>query len=129
MRWLHDRGLLKGPTIDYGCGRRTWYDLDGWDPHWRPTPAPEQDHYQTAVCCYVLNVVDEEEVQSVLDGLMACVKPGGTAYVAVRRDLPTSGKKGRGVWQHYVTLDAPWKSILSNSSFELYERVREPSGP
>lgn len=121
LKWLRDQGLLEPPALDYGCGRRTWYGLDGWDPHWYPTPEPKEGYYQTVVCCYVLNVVEEAETKTVLNKLLSCMGPHGVSYVVVRRDLPTTGKQGRGAWQRYVELDPPWRSIMRTSSFEIYE--------
>jgi len=116
LTWLYKHGLLRGRVLDYGSGRQHWYDTDYYDPHW--APKPPFGLYDTIVCNYVLNVVDEDTQEDVIRKVKALLKPGGTAYFTVRRDLPKEGKQGRGVWQRYVELNMP--TLHKNATREIY---------
>ena len=121
LKWLVERGLVQGDALDYGCGRRTWFDMEGWDPHWHDAPKMK-DEYQTIYCGYVLNVVDPQTELTIIEDITSLLAPGGIAYVAVRRDLPVEGRKGRGVHQRYVTLD--WPLLYQNSTFAIYHYTK-----
>lgn len=65
-----------GKTIDMGCGR--YFDLYnlpgnvvGWDKYWRDIPELLEEHYDTALCSNVLNVIAEAEVRRELLETMA----------------------------------------------------------
>lgn len=61
----HDLGVLQGELLDYGCGRgddvtalaRAGYGIRGWDPHYRPGPAPAPA--DTVLLTYVLNAIED----------------------------------------------------------------------
>ena len=44
LRYLQDKGYLKGTVLDYGCGkgadfnhlRQAGYTAEAYDPHWKP---------------------------------------------------------------------------------------------
>ena len=107
-RRLHGLGLLHGRCLDYGCGRGKDADAYGmvkYDPYWAPgRPAGTFD---TVTCTYVLNVVRPEDVPYILKDIRTLLAPGGTAYLAVRRDLGGRTRKGRGTLQRHVVLDLP----------------------
>ncbi len=120
LAWLHRQGLIKGDALDYGSGRSKWYGMDAYDPHWRPIKLTHK--YDTIVSNYVLNVVSPETQRKVLARIRSLLKSGGIAYISVRRDLPKSGKIGRGTFQRYVVLRLP--SIRKTSGYEIYRMVR-----
>jgi len=114
-----------GRCLDYGCGRgrdADTYVLEGYDPAWRPQRPTGT--FDTILCTYVLNVVDEVVQEAILDDLKGLLSPGGKAYISVRRDLPREGKQGRGCWQRFVVLEAPilvdngrWATYVLDSAF------------
>jgi hypothetical protein len=116
LAWLHSHDLIKGRALDYGCGRNTWYSMAGYDPHWRPMMPVGK--FDTITCVYVLNVVPEAVQHQILKMITTLLKPGGKAFVAVRRDLPRAGRAGRGTTQRYVTLK--WPSVRRTSGYEIY---------
>ena len=120
-RWLTKQGLLIGRLLDFGCGRGTdaaAFGMDAYDPHWR-SDLKSTGPYDTILCIYVLNVVSEETQEEILAELRSLLSVSGHAYVAVRRDLPREGRKGRGVWQRYVVLDEPL--VREISTYAIYQ--------
>lgn len=117
LRWLHAQGLLVGRRrLDYGCGRRTWYGMAGYDPYWKPgsmfvvdddgdieyrQPCDKIGYYTTTVCCYVLNVVEPVLVPAIISHMRWWTS--GWIYIAVRRDLPEDGTPQKGYRQRYIT--------------------------
>lgn len=116
LRWLKRRDLIKGRALDYGSGRGCWYDMECYDPYWKPEYP--NGKFDTIVCNYVLNVVDDKTQEEIIRNIRGLMKPGGTAYISVRRDLPTGGRSGRGTYQRYVVL--PYESVSKNSTREIY---------
>ena len=117
LRWLHNKGLIIGRSLDYGSGRQCWYGMHCYDPHWRPVRPTGQ--FDTIVCSYVLNVVPLSVQKDILARIRRLLKPGGAAYIAVRRDLPRSGQVGRGTYQRYVVLRSP--SVRKTAGYEIYK--------
>lgn len=119
LRWMQVRSLLKGRCLDYGCGRGPWLGMEGYDPHWQPRMPPGL--FDTVVSVYVLNVVPEHVEQEVLAGMLGKLSQGGTAYAAVRRDIPRQGRKGRKCFQRWVELDERgWERVPGPRRFALY---------
>lgn len=117
LRWLQEKKLLLGRVLDYGCGHGPWFDMEGYDPEYKPTQPTGK--FDTIVSVYVLNVVNVTMGVYILKAIRSLLKADGIAYVVVRRDLPKEGKEGRGTFQRYVELDLP--SIRKVSSYEIYE--------
>ena len=120
VRWLAQRHLLVGRLLDFGCGRGTdadAFDMARYDPFW--SPQKPEGVYDTIVCVYVLNVVSEASQKEALNDIRALLADGGRAYVVVRRDLPREGRKGRGVRQRFVVLDAPL--VRETARYAVYE--------
>jgi hypothetical protein len=110
VRWLLKRGyLMQYRTLDYGCGYGMDCDTMGWDgydPHYRPHGAAGL--YRQIVSVYVANVLRDEEVEAYLGGILNRLQPGGTAYIAVRRDVKNEGWTARGdTYQTNRKLDLP----------------------
>ncbi len=123
MQWLSKRGLLEGRCLDSGCGRgfdAKHFGMAGWDPNWMPWRM--WGKWDTITCIYVLNVVPEWEVESVVARVRALLSPRGMAYFAVRRDLSAEEVAGvEGVVQRIVRLDPRWaKLIVETESFAVY---------
>jgi ATP adenylyltransferase len=120
LKWLYERGLIYGRTLDYGSGRGCWYDMTCYDPHWRP--GYPTGKYDTITCIYVLNVVPAKVEFKIVKDIKDLLKLGGIAYFAVRRDLPREGKAGRGIWQRYVEL--PMELISETRTRAIYAMRR-----
>lgn len=113
--------ILNHHTLDFGCGRG--YDaktfmFDKYDPHFFPT-VPFAEQYDRVVCNYVLNVIPKEEEAKVIKNIKACLKPGGIAYITVRRDIKKEGYTSKGTFQRHVFL--PYPKVREDSNFCIYE--------
>ena len=130
VRMLHERRLIQGSVLDYGCGygrdvaflQAKGYDAQGYDPHYFPN-LPNQK-FDTILCFYVLNVLFEAEQTAVLLDVSRLLKPSGRAYFVVRRDIQQDGFRQhyvhkKPVYQCAVTL--PFPSIFRNDNTEFYE--------
>jgi ATP adenylyltransferase len=110
---LRESGLILGRVLDYGCGRgddvsylkANKYNVSGYDPHWSPTDI-SGEVYDTILCTYVLNVLSEEESETLIGNIKKHLAPNGKAYLSVRRDIKKDGKTSRG-FQRNVTLNFP----------------------
>lgn len=126
MKYLNRKGLLHGHILDYGCGHgrdveelSMTHHIVGWDPWWRPNTFPLTTRYDVVTCIYVLNVVTKEEESEIIRAVRSLLKPGGTAYFAVRRD---GGKKSP--IQREAT--PPLASLYhERSNFEIYSLTKE----
>ena len=102
MRWLSSLELLRGRTLDYGCGRgddAACFGLECFDPHF--SPARPTGKFDTITCIYVLNVLTRAERAAVVAAVLGLLSPRGVAYFVVRRDkFNTKG-------QYRVKLKAP----------------------
>lgn len=101
LRWLDDQGLLRGKILDFGAGRGVDAEAIGataYDPN-SPAPMNEfpEGEFDTIVSIYVLNVVPPEEQKKIVSQIKSLLADGGTAYLAVRRDLE-KGVKGPPQW-------------------------------
>lgn len=129
-RKLLDKGLLRGRILDYGCGlgfdtdelKRRGFDITGYDYYYR-TDFPE-GKFDTIFCIYVLNVLEPYAQAEVMMNVSNLLKPKGTAYYAVRRDLKEEGFRLHAIHKEYTfqcNVVLPFKSIAATSSYELYE--------
>lgn len=129
-RWLKQNNLLKGEILDFGCGfgfdtdelQKEGFNIVGYDNYYRPEYPPKR--FDTIICNYVLNVLEPKEQAEVLMEVSELLKPTGTAYFTVRRDL-----KSEGFRIHYVhkqptyqcNVVLPYKSVFLNENCEIYE--------
>lgn len=130
---LHTQGALRGRVLDYGCGRgadvrilrNNGHNIEGYDPHF--APEEQQGKYDTILCTFVLNVIeDERERRLVLEHIAHLLAPMGRAYVTVRRDLDKTGRTSRGTWQGHIVLTAPAHVALHRAgAFITYELSRD----
>tara|TARA_Y100001935_G_C17304526_1_gene511400 strand:- start:1325 stop:1780 length:456 start_codon:yes stop_codon:yes gene_type:complete len=111
-RYLYKKGLVIGPVVDYGCGKGfdTKYlksvgiETVGYDPYWNPKKIDNKNFYNTIICNYVLNVVEEKYQRNILESINSLLSNEGNAYIAVRRDVKKDGPTSRG-FQRNVILD------------------------
>ena len=129
-RYLLGKGLLKGRILDFGCGfgydtdelKRQGLDIVGYDYYYRPDYPTGQ--FDTIICNYVLNVLEPYAQAEVLMNVSNLLKPTGSAYYAVRRDLTEEGFRLHAIHKQYTyqcNVKLPYKSLVSNSSYELYQ--------
>lgn len=127
---LRQKNLLKGNILDFGCGfgkdvevlKKCGFDVTGYDPHYFPQFPTIQ--YDTILCIYVLNVLQETAQRDVVMHVSSLLKPNGKAYFAVRRDIQFEGFRThklhhKPTYQCLVKL--PFKSVFLNDSCEIYE--------
>jgi hypothetical protein len=120
MRELEEQGLLQGRMLDYGAGKGFDADrlgMEKYDPTFWPE-APEGS-FDTITCNYVLNVVPPESEDEILGHIEELLAPGGTAYIAVRRDVKRDGLTGSGTYQRRVELDLP-VLVEKKGAFAIY---------
>lgn len=135
LRVLLNKGLLKGRILDFGCGRgfdtselkSMGYDADGYDSYFEPYLPHKK--YDTIICIYVLNTLEDNDMNDAISEVKGFLENGGHAYFAVRRDLVNEGFTARGTYQHNVILNEKdgYRSISRNSTFEIYEYTNEDS--
>ena len=129
-RYLLQHDLLKGKILDFGCGfgfdtdelYRQGLDIVGYDYYYRPNYPTGQ--FDTIICNYVLNVLEPYAQAEVMMNVSNLLKPTGTAYYAVRRDLEEEGFRLHAIHKRYTyqcNVKLPYKSLVSNGSFELYQ--------
>ncbi len=122
--------LISGRVLDFGCGsgidvtfmKSNGFDVLGYDPHYFPIPPAGQ--FDTILCTYVLNVLLPDEQVQVIMAISELLKPGGKAFITVRRDVIKNGYRIHAkhlveVYQCNVIL--PYKSLLRTDSCEIYE--------
>ena len=113
--------------LDYGCGKGDDIrDLvsegiycHGYDPHHRDEKWTLNWKWDVVTCIYVCNVLGREQANSLIGDIQEILKPRGICYMAIRNDLPDTGRWGRGCIQ------TPWKlkgaGLLHKSAgFYLY---------
>jgi 2-polyprenyl-3-methyl-5-hydroxy-6-metoxy-1,4-benzoquinol methylase len=123
---LERMGLINGSVLDYGCGKGADekyllsknISIDSYDPHWNPVSL-EDKGYDTILCTYVLNVLDNDDGMSVISSIKEHLNPNGKAYLSVRRDVKTDGPTSRG-FQRNVFLDYPVVKERKNN-YCIYE--------
>ena len=131
---LHNDGALRGRILDFGCGRgddvrnlcNNGYRAEGYDPTWRPREP--QGEFDTILCTYVLNTIENYEVRlTVLSRIAMLLAPGGHAFITVRRDVKGLGYTSKGTWQANLIL-LGWnngsRSVRKRPGFETYRLDR-----
>lgn len=129
-KWLFNKGLLNGKTLDFGCGfgtdvsllRDRGFDIDGYDNYYF-SDYPK-GKFDTIICNYVLNVLQPDDQPEVLMSVSELLKPSGKAYFTVRRDLKYEGFRVHKIHKkttYQCKVRLPYKSILKNDFCEIYE--------
>lgn len=118
-RYLDSLGLIQGRTLDYGCGRgkdADTYGIEKFDTHY--SPQRPEGTFDTILCTYVLNVVTEEEQETILQDILSLMNTGGKAYISVRRDFKEDYVSSKGTLQRFVTL--PLQVLKKTAGFCTY---------
>lgn len=132
VSWLLENHLLCGRILDFGCGlgsdvknlKSRGFDVIGYDKYY--FPHKPSGKFDTIICSYVLNVLEQNEQPEVLMDVSELLVKSGKAYYAVRRDVYYEGFRihkihKKTTYQCHVKL--PFKSIFENSFCEIYEYV------
>lgn len=112
--------LLKGRTLDYGCGRGKDCEvlsIEGYDPYW--SPQLPSGKFDTILCTFVLNTVTKAEQEIILADIRTILSDGGRAYITVRRDVKQEGVTSINTFQRNVELDLPLL-ISKKDRFAIY---------
>jgi SAM-dependent methyltransferase len=126
VKYLLGKNLLKGRILDYGAGRgdlvkflgQMFPDAKQWDPH--HFPRRPEGKFDTIYCGYVLNVRPPSSWSGILSDIKNYLAPGGTAYIAVRRDIGQEGVTKTGTEQYNVNLHLPVVTE-KKGSFAIYK--------
>jgi len=129
-RIVKEKGLMKGEVLDFGCGfgndvkllNEKGIKVDGYDKHYFPKFPNKK--YDTILCFYVLNVLLPEEQAKVLIEISRFLKPGGSAYFAVRRDIRYEGFRIHKIHKkptYQCNVKLPYRSIFFNDNCEIFE--------
>jgi len=127
---LFNKHLLLGEVLDFGCGfgsdvtflQSKGINIVGYDKHYFPEFPQKQ--FDTIICFYVLNVLQQEEQSLVLMELSQLIKPTGKVYIAVRRDIQYEGFRTHKIHQQKTfqcNVILNFKSVFKNNSCEIYE--------
>ncbi|MEI6140692.1 MAG: bifunctional class I SAM-dependent methyltransferase/HIT family protein [Mariniphaga sp.] len=127
--WLRQNNLLKGSILDFGCGlgkdvselKIKGYECDGYDIFHFPNYPLKK--YDTVICQYVLNVLQESEQLQVIMEISQLLNTGGVAYFTVRRDIRYEGFRIHKIHQkptYQCNVVLPFKSILLNDFCEIF---------
>lgn len=119
-QWLLKNNLIKGKTLDFGCGKGKDADLlkcDRYDPYFFPNPP--KNKYDTIICQYGLNILPPKKRIKTINQMKNLINKNGSIFITVRRDIKTI-KKGKGNTKQYpVYLNL--RSIYHNANFEIYK--------
>lgn len=120
MKYLSEQGLLGGIMLDYGCGKgfdAEHFGMYKFDPFYTDGGIVSSDgsykvgwfyRFDVITCNYVINVIEcPVERQKVVDKIYELLRPGGKAYITVRRDVIKAGVTKTGTYQENVVLDLP----------------------
>jgi hypothetical protein len=118
---LKELNVIKGSTIDYGCGYGFDADLNNWDkydPYYFENKLDKL--YDTVVCINVLSAVSSKIRNEIIESIREILNDEGTAYLCVPRNIPITGKLSgfHRRPQNYVVLTL--NSIYKNKEIEIY---------
>jgi diadenosine tetraphosphate (Ap4A) HIT family hydrolase len=128
-RVLLEKNKIQGRVLDFGCGKmkdleelgKMGVNIVGYDPHYlNEWP---QGEFDTILCHYVLNVLLPIEQTHVLMCIAELLKPGGTAYFTVRRDIQRPGFRTHQIHKsltYQCNVVLPFSSIKKANHCEIY---------
>lgn len=119
------QGLIQGHILDYGSGRGKDYEtmlkaglnVERYDSFY--FPIIPKGLFNTILCTYVLNVVEQSERQEILNHIDSLLEQQGTAYITVTRWCKTPKWTSKGTFQDFVELDLP--IIFEDKSLCIYK--------
>ncbi len=121
---LVERKLVKGRTLDYGCGFGFDADHFGWeafDPYYRQNNPVGV--FDTIICNHVANMLTRASRAALFEEIERLLAARGNAYISVTRKIPEIGKAGiRQRIQNYVVLSLP--SLHRDDDMEIYRLAK-----
>ncbi len=137
-KWLLRNQLIRGRVLDFGCGlgadvkglREVGFEVEGYDPYYKPEAT--EGYFNTIICQYVVNVLEEEHQEGIILEMTSKLAPGGSAFITVRRDVRYQGYRIHKIhqqttYQRNVLLN--FRSVYANDFCEIYQvkhKVDEP---
>lgn len=92
---IYDNGWAVGRTLDYGCGYAidaSHLSWEAYDPYYGPQLP--NGRFDTIVCASVVNALSRNNSVKVIAEIQQLLTQNGSAYLAVPRNLPKTGKLG-----------------------------------
>jgi len=133
VKALYERNMIKGETLDFGCGlgndieylQDKGFAVIGYDPYYAPTYPRKK--FDTILCFYVLNVLLPEEQAHVLMAISELLKPNGKAFFAIRRDVNWNGFRfnpKREIYVYQCNVNLPYKTVFQTDNCHIYQYQR-----
>ena len=109
-RTLLKEGAIWGRVLDYGCGKgmdtkfllSEGFEVLSYDPHYEPFDMRNAGKFDTIICNYVLNVIEDEKARiQLIKTLINYLYIGGKLFLTARpaNDIETAAAKGK--WKPY----------------------------
>lgn len=122
-------GHIKGRVLDFGCGHgadvdflhQKGFKVEGYDPY--HAPKRPEGTFDTILCHYVLNVLMHREQTEVLMDVSEYLRPSGSAFYTVRRDLRRAGFRQHykhGVPTYQTNVRLPFETVVRTEFCEIY---------
>lgn len=137
MRKLIENDLLtpEQTILDYGCGKGSdaqfllekGFDMSGYDPYFFPrTEVLKDEFFDVVTCNYVLNVIKLDSIEEeLLQNIKRVLKPGGIAYITVRRDVKQDGYTSKGTYQRDYKFQMKHETVAKFSGGETVRIQKE----
>ncbi len=149
VRDLLKIGAICGRVLDYGCGKgkdtefllKKGFEVLSYDPYYKPIDMRTAGKFDTIICNYVLNVIEDEKARiQLFKTLINHLHNDGKLFITARpvKDITAAAKKGswikykdgfitgkktfqKGISGEYINeLYAMAKTIISSNKLDHY---------
>ena len=133
-RTIEQRGLVKNPVFDYGCGTGTdatylkskGYNVSFWDPYFHNETPPSEypsHSFHTILCTYILNVIQKDERVDVISKIRKLLHPNDSVFFTVRNDFEIAYQVQRSNWiqknDGWISKRGTFQKGFSSNELEL----------